>query len=200
MDLEKLKNVLRYHRAWLEGEPEGSRASLSGADLRGADLSGAGLRGADLSDADLRGASLSDADLRGASLSGADLSDASLSGASLSGASLSGASLRGVKDFPFVPVVPHIDAAILTVVEAGGTLDMGDWHKCETTHCRAGWAITLAGEAGLALERRLGPSSAGALIYAVSRDEPVPDFFASNEAAMEDLKRGAEKDPLPAKE
>jgi hypothetical protein len=59
--LEQLQEILRLHKSWLNGEREGQRAALRGADLRGADLRGADLRGADLSSADLRGA-----DLRGA--------------------------------------------------------------------------------------------------------------------------------------
>ncbi|CAB4218921.1 Pentapeptide repeat, partial [uncultured Caudovirales phage] len=122
---------------------------------------------------------------------GADLRGAVLSEANLSGADLSGA-LKGV------PVVPHIDAAILRAIGDGGHLDMGDWHKCETTHCRAGWAITLAGEGGAALEFAMGPAAAGSLIYAASRPgQKIPNFYASTDAALEDIKAGAAADPLP---
>ena len=39
-----------------------------------------------------------------------------------------------------------------------------------------------------------------ALIYAASRpDQKVPNFYASNDEALADLRRGAEADPLPAK-
>ena len=72
-----LKKILDEHLLWLNGEG-GSRADLSGANLRdadlsGADLSGANLFGANLSDADLPGADLSCANLRGADLSGASM-------------------------------------------------------------------------------------------------------------------------------
>ena len=68
---------------------------------------------------------------------------------------------------------------------------MGIWHKCETTHCRAGWAIHLAGEAGYALEKRLDdPVRAGRAIYLASAGY-APHFYASDEAAMADLKRRA---------
>jgi uncharacterized protein YjbI with pentapeptide repeats len=65
MTARELQEALRLHLLWLDDDPEGVRADLSGADLRGADLSEADLRGADLSGADLRGADLSRADLRG---------------------------------------------------------------------------------------------------------------------------------------
>ena len=69
MDKEELGEILKEHEEWLMSEG-GSRAYLSGADLRGAYLRGADLSRATLSGADLRGATLS-----GAYLSGADLSE-----------------------------------------------------------------------------------------------------------------------------
>jgi len=147
---------------------------LSGADLRDADLSDPVLRGADLRGAVLRGAVLSGADLRGAVLSGAVLR-----GTDLSGADLSGADLRGADGLPDAPVVPNIDAAILAAVEAGGTLRMSLWHTCGTSHCRGGWAVHLAGDAGYALARKFGTNVAATLIYAASRPGvPVPSFSA----------------------
>ena len=93
MESEKLKEVLRLHKMWIEGKSGGVRADLKWADLKwadlsGAHLSGAHLRGADLTDADLRGADLSGAHLRGTDLKWADLTDADLRGADLSGADL----------------------------------------------------------------------------------------------------------------
>lgn len=80
---------------------------------------------------------------------------------------------------------------LLAAIENGGTLEMGEWHTCETTHCRAGWAIHLAGDAGRALETRIGPSAAGALIYAASGSHPVPYWHAANAEAMADLRERA---------
>lgn len=92
---------------------------------------------------------------------------------------------------PDVPVVPNLDAQILAAIEAGGTLDMSDWHTCATTHCRAGWAITLAGEAGRTLESERGPRAAGAAIYRASTGR-APWFFAPTDVALEDIRRCAE--------
>ena len=84
-----------------------------------------------------------------------------------------------------IPVVPHIDAAILVQIEGGGKLRMADWHTCATTHCRGCWAITLAGVAGAALEDKIGSAAAGVLIYAVSRPGvPLPDFYSWHGATM----------------
>ena len=68
MTKEELALILDKHKKWLNDDPDGKRADLSGADLRGASLSDA-----DLSGANLRRADLSDADLSGANLSGANL-------------------------------------------------------------------------------------------------------------------------------
>jgi hypothetical protein len=87
-----------------------------------------------------------------------------------------------------VPRVADLDRRILEALDHGGMLRMADWHTCETTHCLAGWAVTLAGEAGAALEAKVGSSVAGALIYAASQpDQPVPDFYADE--ALADLRR-----------
>ena len=74
-----LKEVLRLHERWINGDKDGRRADLSDANLRYADLRGADLGRAYLSGADLRGADLRGAYLRGADLRGADLRDADLS-------------------------------------------------------------------------------------------------------------------------
>ena len=95
MTTEEISEILKLHKAWLNGEKHGKRASLSGASLSRANLSRANLSGASLSGADLYGASLSGADLYGANLYGANLSGANLSGASLSRANLSRANLSG---------------------------------------------------------------------------------------------------------
>ena len=100
MEQKKLDEILRLHKMWLNGEEEGERAVLRGADLRDANLQGAALQGADLQGADLRYANLRDANLRDANLRGAalryaDLRDANLQGAALQGAALQGAALQG---------------------------------------------------------------------------------------------------------
>jgi carbonic anhydrase/acetyltransferase-like protein (isoleucine patch superfamily) len=100
------------------------------------------------------------------------------------------------------PVVPHIDAAILAAVKGRkGALRMDRWHTCDTTHCRAGWAIRLAGEDGKRLERVYGPEMAGTIIYQRSRPgRCVPDFYASDWEALADIRECAAADPLPTGE
>jgi hypothetical protein len=169
-----------------------SDADLRGASLRGATLRDADLRRANLSDADLRGADLRGADLRGATLRDADLRDATLRRANLRGADLSGAYLSDAD----VPAIEMIDSKILEAIgENPSNIPMGSWHTCETAHCRSGWAITLAGQKGKDLEKKIGPSAAGALIYAASRPgKPVPNFYASTEEAFADIKKCAEEE------
>ena len=96
---DDLKEILRKHALWLNNDPEGEKADLSGADLSGADLRGVYLYKADLSGAGLRwadlwGADLSKADLTGADLTGADLYKANLYRADLRWANLNEADLR----------------------------------------------------------------------------------------------------------
>ena len=71
---------------------------------------------------------------------------------------------------------------------------MKDWHTCETTHCRAGWVVTLAGEAGKKLEEFHNTELAAALIYRESSPHKVSAarFFEDDETAMADIKRMAE--------
>ena len=103
-------------------------------------------------------------------------------------------------DAPFA--VANIDAAVLDAIQGGRIkFDMSSWHGtehcdetnwCNTTHCRAGAAICLAGAAGLALEAKFGPERAGAMIYAVSRpDQPLPDFHATSADALADIRKSA---------
>ena len=90
---DELEQFLRKHKLWLDCDPEGERANLSGADLREADLREADLRRADLRRADLRRADLREADLRRADLREADLRDADLRRADLREADLREADL-----------------------------------------------------------------------------------------------------------
>ena len=166
-----------------------SEATLSKANLSKADLSGADLSWADLSKANLFGANLFGANLFGATLSKANLSKADLSEANLSGADLSEANLATF----IIPRVPNLDKEILAAIEHGGKLIMSTWHTCNTAHCRAGWAIHLAGVVGTDLERQVGSSAAGALIYAVSRPrQRVPDFLATTSNALASIRKDAE--------
>jgi uncharacterized protein YjbI with pentapeptide repeats len=181
-------------------------ANLAGAYLAGANLADADLAGADLAGADLAGANLADANLAGAYLADANLADADLADAKNVPACTAAVNpsepyerkptaerraehvQRYRERNPDVPVVQGLDAKILGVIDSGkGKLNMSTWHTCKTTHCRAGWAITLAGEAGLALEAKYGPQRAGTMIYRASTGF-VPHFFASDERALEDIR------------
>ena len=167
--------------------------AVKNAVLSGAVLSGADLSGADLRDADLRGADLSGAELRGAVLRGAVLIGAVLSGADLRVADLRDAVLReNLEGVPFIKDIHQTVYNACTVPP--DALDMVGWHKCETTHCRAGWVVTLAGEGGKALKFAMGTPAAAAIIYLKSdpKLEKMPDFYCSNEEALADMKRLAD--------
>lgn len=104
---------------------------------------------------------------------------------------LAGANLTGANLPEGVPAVPALVVRLVEAVGPSGEhLDMGNWHhRCGTAHCLAGWTVTLSGEAGAALEARFDTGAAAALIWSASTDQPVPNWFASNEDALADLKK-----------
>ena len=71
---------------------------------------------------------------------------------------------------------------------------MAEWHTCETTHCRAGWVVALAGEDGKELELQIGTLLAAMVIYRASSDIKVSPsaFYFSDEEALKDMKRCAD--------
>jgi hypothetical protein len=72
------------------------------------------------------------------------------------------------------------------------SLDMGEWHTCETTHCVAGWAIHQAGPDGYALEAEVGPSAAGTVLLGL---EAAHHFHVSDAKAREWLAGKLEVQP-----
>ncbi len=168
-------------------------ANLWGANLLGADLLGADLRGANLRDTNFQGANLRDADLRGADLRGANLRDADLRDADLQGADLRGANFRdaNLRDADLglrVPTIKNIHQAVSGAVNEEN-LDMRTWH-CRTSHCRAGWVVTLAGKQGSDLETRTSTEIAATLIYWKSDPDlkRIPNFYSSDEDALRDIR------------
>lgn len=124
--------------------------------------------------------------LRSANLRSADLSEANLREADLSEANLSEA--KG----PIVSVQRDLAKSILNHVEGQpACLNMDTWHSCETTHCLAGWAVTLHPE-GKLLESMIGTNASGALIFNACCGE-VPDFFSNEEEAVEWLRSKAKE-------
>lgn len=104
-----------------------------------------------------------------------------------------------------LPTVDSLDARILRAVEGPRKrfgLDMVTWHSshyepgkgCGTTHCRAGAAVVLAGAKAKKLEEVFGPALTGGAIYYASTGR-VPDFYASTEAALEDIRACAADAP-----
>ena len=120
------------------------------------------------------------------------------SGADLRGAVLSDAVLRGA-DLRDAPKIENIHQTVYAAASAEKALDMSDWHSpCGTSHCRAGWVVTLAGEAGKTLEDRIGTRAAASLIYLASdpKLERFPDFYCDNASALADMKERAEKESV----
>lgn len=105
----------------------------------------------------------------------------------------SGADLSGV------PRINKIHSTIYAAASSEGALDMSSWH-CGTSHCRAGWVVTLAGDGGKALEWAMGTPAAAAIIYMASDPnlDRIPDFYCDNSTALADMKRLADAETIKA--
>jgi hypothetical protein len=104
---------------------------------------------------------------------------------------------ENVSAFPKIPIIENIHQKVLeAVTKDGNTLNMGEWHTCDTTHCRAGWITFLSGPEGRELERRTSTAFAAQQIVKASSPIKIspPRFFESNEVAMADIKRCAEEE------
>jgi hypothetical protein len=123
----------------------------------------------------------------------ADLSFANLSFANLSFANLSFANLSCDQE---IPTIENIHSKVFESASNPGGLNMSSWHTCETTHCRAGWVVTLAGKKGKKLEQKVGVSLAATLIYFKSDPtlNKVPNFYSPNASSLEDMRLMAEKE------
>lgn len=97
-----------------------------------------------------------------------------------------------------IPRIKNLEGKILDAIGAEGRLDMEYFHHltCSSTHCVGGWAIHLAGKKGKALEFTIGSELAAAAIFWVNAGY-VPDFFTSEDNAINDLRAHATKDLFP---
>ena len=96
-----------------------------------------------------------------------------------------------------VPIIENIHQRVLEAVEQPGALNMGDWHTCDTTHCRAGLVVQLAGESGKRLEDETSTLFAAMQIYHTSSPNIVVHptrFFENDDVAMTDIRRCAEEE------
>jgi hypothetical protein len=96
------------------------------------------------------------------------------------------------------PIIENIHQKVLAAVSAKDAFDMSTWHTCDTTHCRAGWVVHLAGEQGYLLEKHTSTEFAAMIIYKKSSPIRVSPtrFFESNEVAMADIIRCAEEEKV----
>ena len=96
---------------------------------------------------------------------------------------------------PPVPTIEGIHQKVFEAASQPKALAMDTWHTCATTHCRAGWVVRLAGDAGYALEQFYNPLLAAMMIYDASdpnyRINPGR-FFDANDIALADMKKLAE--------
>lgn len=95
----ELDKTIQLHQKWLNGDPEGVRANISGANMREAnmseaDMSGANMRRADMIGANMREANMRRADMHGADMSYANMCDANMNWADMCRANISNADMR----------------------------------------------------------------------------------------------------------
>lgn len=76
-----------------------------------------------------------------------------------------------------IPKIKNIHQRVFEAVSQPNALNMDSVHTCETTHCRAGLVVTLAGEEGKALEARFNWELAAMLIYRESGYRINPSRF-----------------------
>lgn len=89
-----------------------------------------------------------------------------------------------------IPVIEDIHRKVYEAASKPSALNMAEVHACETTHCRAGWAVHLAGEAGYELEKKTSWLFAAQQIYKASGYQISPcRFYDSNADAMADMAR-----------
>ena len=82
------------------------------------------------------------------------------------------------------------------IKKEGAGLEMNSWHTCDTTHCRAGWVVHLAGKEGYELEKETTTCFAAMQIYKKSSEIKVSPvrFFETNKVAMSDIERCAKEE------
>lgn len=178
-------------------------ADFTGMNLDRANLYGSSFVGARFEEASLVGADLSRTHLAHAVFKGADLRNADLRNAVLEDTVFSGALVKGVRverwsNSRRFPRITSIHTKVAEAVESLGNLDMSEWHsECGTTHCRAGWVVTLAGQEGKGLEAAVGTAAAAFLIYMASDPdmEVFPDFYQYNDKkALESIREYAARE------
>ena len=172
-------------------------AGLTDLRIAQVDLTGATLADLRIAQVDLTDEVLADVVAAGIDLRGATLADLAAAGVDLTGVTLDELTAAGIPPLPAdVPVVPDLHEQMAEAVGTEGVhLNMGIWHHdCGTRHCRAGWAVVLAGEAGRTLERQHGTPTAAAMIYLASDPgSPLPDWYDDDEAALTDIRDCVER-------
>ena len=100
MTPQEIIDVVNAHEDWLAEKPNGARADLALADLRGFDFTSCNLRsakmmGANLESCDISNGNLAEIDAFGACFARSDLTDSNFYRADLRGADFRGAKLHG---------------------------------------------------------------------------------------------------------
>lgn len=197
LTLKEVYDALRLHAKWLNDETGGVQAVFKDVRIENADTMGLNLACVHVENMHMENVHLDNVTMRHGCVIDTHLTDGGATRVTLENVRMTRLVVTNVTfDGVPLPAVPNIDKAILNLIEENpSSFDMSVWHsECGTAHCRAGFAVKLAGEAGAELERLIGTANAATLIYGASRPGiPIPDFFTSRASALADLKDCAEK-------
>jgi len=92
---------------------------------------------------------------------------------------------QGSKDILAIPKVEKLNQKVSIATDGDNSLEMGNWHTCDTTHCWAGWIVHLAGSEGYKLAETTSNEFAAMMIFKESNGKPISpvNFYLGNEEA-----------------
>ena len=104
-----------------------------------------------------------------------------------------------------IPFVENLHQKVYEAAIQPSALQMDTWHTnekiedgahCGTTHCRAGWIVTLAGKEGRDLEVQTSTLFAAMQINKVSSEIRISpkSFYLNNDLAMKEIEEFAQKE------
>jgi len=86
-----------------------------------------------------------------------------------------------------IPRIPHIDATILAMLDSEELLNKDEEYPW------VAWTLRVAGAQADPLVEEMGERLAASAIYIASQSHPVPDWYASAETALNDIKARAKR-------
>jgi len=185
-----------------------SQAIFNNTNLKEANMEGANLEKAEfedetklckanLSNANLSNLCINNVDMRGAILKGANLKNSYFYQADLDLSNFMGANLEETyfgdnhRKLEEIPHIPHIDATILAMLDSEELLNKDEKYPW------VAWTLRVAGTQADPLVEEMGERLAASAIYIASQSHPVPDWYASREDAIRQLRQRSQSVASP---